>query len=366
MVQVVDQLRGGHRGGDERGVRRRQRRSEVGLDQLDHGLLADIAHAVDEHGLARWRVHEGPESAAFRGERQAMRAAAAMARGHEHGRGLAPDADLLGAIHLPGRIERGHGHHQGARPAGEGERLAVVRCVERGVAIRRAEIPERLLEQQRVLAVLVVRRLAPARDEAATSEEALSGGVVGPGLEPQHGGPRIAHALDRVFQQGCRDAASARVRRDGNGIQPGDGAVGSPQQDRAAHDPRFAVRSIARHRHAGRRAAHQPAPASCGDAVTRERGIFQGDQRWQVVDRGRFQADRIGVCRAARRRSSRHAGTLGAAPTKSRQIQGPAHKDRMKTHGLAGAATHARQDQSPRCEKSSNSGNCRAASGSSG
>ena len=67
------------------------------------------------------------EAAPPGGERQAVRAAAAVARGHEDGGRFAPQAELEPPVEAEPPVERLHRHHQRRRAAGELQRLAVVR-----------------------------------------------------------------------------------------------------------------------------------------------------------------------------------------------------------------------------------------------
>ena len=155
------------------------------------------------------------ESAACRGQREPERTTAAVARGHEYRRRLAPDAQLQRARELSFGLQGLHGHHQRGGAAGELEGLLVVgHARETSIDVRR----QSLLHTQRRHAVLIVIRHDADRPVAPAAIEREGRAAVLAHLEAQIGAVASGSGLLCGLEQRPTDASSARAGRDGDRV----------------------------------------------------------------------------------------------------------------------------------------------------
>ena len=168
------------------------------------------------------------------GQRQAVRAAAAVAGGHEDGGQFAPQAELEPAIEAQPLVQRLHRHHQAGRAAGELQRLAVVR---HPPGDRLQARHQRVLHAQRVAVVLVVGMVDADVDVAGAAVERDRRGVAGIDLEPHERGAAVERRRFRGLQERPAEAVAAMLGAHRHRVQPGERGAAVEQDQRVAEQP---------------------------------------------------------------------------------------------------------------------------------
>ena len=279
------------------------RRSQVGGDAERRGLAPELGlcHLHDAplvgglDGLEEIRPGSADidfrlEAAPLERHRQAVDFASARPRRQEDGGGVAPELELEGRRRLERWIRPGQRHHDAGRPAGElGGLVEIGRRRLEGSRRRR----QRLLEAQRVAAVLVIARVAAEFPVAALAVARDRGRI---GLV--HFQPDRAAAALHARRLPRRRAAWARRR-----ARP---CAARPRSNRAAPPRSAAGTARSRCRRAGRRPsatitsavgdAQEMPQAAAGQVVGGEDAVLERDR----ARRGR----RYGLAEANRRRGS--------------------------------------------------------------
>ena len=188
-----------------------------------------IAHAVEKQRPAYIHLHPHTKAPTPGGQRQALRAATAMAGGHEHGGRFTPDLQFFAACGDALRHQRAHGHQQAGGATGEVGGLRVIRYT---LHARVLVLDDAFFQAQGgsvVFVVIVDQRKAPVAVAFIQGEGA---GVVAAHFEAQVRTVVLHRAGLDATQQLLAQAEAARVFGDGNRVQPCQGRAAMEQHQR--------------------------------------------------------------------------------------------------------------------------------------